>query len=631
MSKPTLDRLAEVYGIQLSYLSEKGKRCAPSDAAKRAVLEAMGVAAGDPGSLSRSLATAPEPADAALAAPPGVRCFLPEWLVKGRAWGITCQLYGLRSARNHGIGDFEDLARLAERTGGEGADFLGVNPLHALFTADPERCSPFSPSNRGFLNPLYIAIDRIPGIDAPAAVDPAACARLRTTAQVDYGAVGALKLGVLRAVWKRIVEAPSLWDAASRRDFETFVAAGGAALLAHARFEALSHRMTAEGRGAGWRSWPEAYRSATGADVERFAAENRGEIDFHLWLQWIADAQLGAAAARARAAGMRIGLYLDFAVGTAPDGSATWSDPELVVPGANIGAPPDAFFAGGQDWGLAPMSPAVLRARGFAPYRDMLDSAMRHAGAVRLDHAMSVYRLFWIPHGMPPQEGCYVQYPLADMLRSLAGVSTARRAIVIGEDLGTVPEGFRELMQGADMLSCRLLYFEQTKRGFRAPASYRRNAFLSVSSHDLPPLASWWTGNDIALFQTLGQLDAAGAGKRRKERDRDRRSLIARLGREAARRRFTVPAPADDEAERSRLTPDLVVAVHAYLARTPSRLLGVQFEDLCGAVAPVNVPGTSAEYPNWRLRAPAALEDVTDSGLWRAIVAAVARERPRSA
>ena len=631
MSKPPLDCLAEAYGLQLSYLSEKGKRIAPSDAAKRAVLEAMGVAAGDPASLSRSLAAAPEPVDDVFAAPPGVRCFLPEWLAKGRAWGITCQLYGLRSARNHGIGDFEDLARLAERAGGEGADFLGVNPLHALFTADPERCSPFSPSNRRLLNPLYIALDRVPGFDVPVEVDFAAWSRLKATDCVDYGAVGPLKLGALRAVWRRISETPTIWDTASHRSFEAFVEAGGAPLLSHARFEALSHHMTAMGKGAGWTGWPDDYRSATGAAVERFVAENSDEIRFHLWLQWVADTQLGAAAERARAAGMRIGLYLDFAVGTAPDGSATWSDPELVVPGANIGAPPDAFFVGGQDWGLAPMSPAVLRTRRFAPYRTMLEGVLRHAGAVRVDHAMSVYRLFWIPHGMPPQDGCYVQYPLAEMLRSLAEVSTARRAIVIGEDLGTVPQGFHEVMEGVGMLSCRLLYFEQTRRGFRAPASYLRNAFLSVSSHDLPPLASWWTGNDIALFRTLGQLDAAGARKRRKERDHDRRNLILRLRREALRRRFTVPAPAEDDAEGPRVTPDLVVAVHVYLARTPSRLFGVQFEDLCGADVPVNVPGTSVEYPNWRLRAPVALEDVADSGLWRAVVTAVARERPRRA
>jgi 4-alpha-glucanotransferase len=348
-----------------------------------------------------------------------------------------------------------------------------------------------------------------------------------------------------------------------------------------------------------------------------------------MWLQWIADAQLAAAAERARAAGMRIGLYLDLAVGNAPDGSATWSDPDLVVPGANIGAPPDSFFQAGQDWGLAPLSPAVLRNRKFAPYKDVLEIVMRHAGAVRIDHAMSLYRLFWIPHGRAATEGCYVRYPLSHMLQAVAEASNERRAIVIGEDLGTVPKGFSEIMRSLGVLSYRVLYFEHVRGGFRAAASYPRNAFVTASTHDLPPLAAWWAGDDLELFTSLGHLDAAGLESSRSARTRNRRALLAKLEKESTRRAFAIRPPSDERAAGGRLTDDLAAAIHAFLARAPSRLLGVQFEDLCGAEAPVNVPGTNEEYPNWRLRAPATIEDAVRRRRWSAIVGAVAHERPR--
>jgi 4-alpha-glucanotransferase len=629
MSEDALYRLAEAYGLQLSYQRKRGEWRSPSDDVKREILRIMGVAADSDQAIAKSLVTAPEPTAPIIAAPKGVQSFLPSWLSRERTWGITCQLYGLRSARNHGIGDFEDLARLAERAAADGADFVGINPVHALFTAHPERCSPFSPSNRRFLNPLYIALDRIPGTTIPPVVDETSRARLSARALVDYKAVADLKLGDLRMLWRRSAADPASWARDSRVAFQAFIEAGGAPLLAHARFEALSHHMVDHGKGAGWHGWPEAYRRADSPEVQRFADENDDEVQFHLWLQWIADTQLGAAAERARKAGMRIGLFLDLAVGNAPDGSATWSDPDLVVPGANIGAPPDSFFQAGQDWGLAPMSPAVLRNRNLTPYKDVLAIVMRHAGAVRIDHAMSLYRLFWIPHGRAATEGCYVRYPLPDMLKVVAEVSNERRATVIGEDLGTVPKGFSETMRDLGMLSYRVLYFEHVRGGFRAAASYPRNAFVTASTHDLPPLAAWWAGDDLELFRSLGHLDAAGLESRRSERTRDRRALLAKLEKESARRPFANRPPSDESATGDSLTEDLAAGIHAFLARTPCRLLGVQFEDLCGAEAPVNVPGTNEEYPNWRLRAPATIEDAVRSRLWSAVVGAVAHERPR--
>jgi len=627
MCNKPLDRLSETYGLQRSYVDVTGKTHFPSDTVRRALLRAMSVEVEDEAAIARSLADAPPPIEPRIEAPPGVQCFLPEWMQTGRAWGVTCQLYGLRSQRNHGIGDFEDLAVLGERVARDGGDFIGINPVHALFTADPDRSSPFSPSNRRFLNPLYIALDAIPGIETPPPVDAAALKRARAGKHLDYRVVATLKMGILRALWRKAGGSPGGRNAMA--DFEAFIAAGGETLRRHAIFETLSHHFVASGQGPGWHNWPEAYHDAGSEAVARFAAENEPDVRFHLWLQWVADVQLGRAHERACAAGMRIGLYLDFATGTAPDGSATWSDPELVVAGATMGAPPDAFFPGGQNWGLAPLSPAALRARNSAPLRNVIEAATRHAGAIRIDHAMGLHRLFWIPQGMGAEDGCYVIYPMADMVRAVADASVAQRAVIIGEDLGTVPKGFPEAMQSARMLSSRVLYFEWARGGYRARRSYPRSAFVSVSTHDLPPLASWWVAGDADLFQSLGVISETEARRARRQRAGDRRKLVERLRRDLPK--HLVPAAFEGKTNRTAdaFAPETAVAVHAFLARTPSLLFGIQYEDLCGADMPVNVPGTWKEYPNWRLRARATVEDAPKSALWTAIIEAAAWERKR--
>ncbi|MEI2386967.1 4-alpha-glucanotransferase [Breoghania sp. JC706] len=619
MSERAFDRLCEAYGLQLGYETGTGETVRSSPEARRAVLSAMSVSAATPEEVLRNLEAAPK-RDAADDPVAVARSYMPNWLAEGRCWGVTCQLYGLRTKRNHGIGDFEDLARLAEQVAADGADFVGVNPLHALFSADPERCSPFSPSNRLFLNPLYIAIDAIPGLQEPPPVETEEAARLRDADWVDYTSVARLKLATLRACWDDLCEAPALWQEQARASFDRFVAEGGEALRLHVLFEALSAHLAAD-FGAGWRDWPEDYRSPRTDAVARFAQDHGHEVGYQFWLQWVADRQLARAAERARGAGMRIGLYLDVAVGTAPDGSATWSDPDLVVPGANVGAPPDAFFTGGQDWGLAPMSPRALHERDYQPLRDVLEAVSRHAGAIRIDHAMSLTRLFWIPEGFPATDGCYVHYPLASMLRTLSDVSNRYGTIIIGEDLGTVPKGFGRIMRDADLQSYRVLYFEWVRNAFRAASSYRRQAFVTVSTHDLPPFRGWWAGSDIDLFQELGLLGQGDADARREGRARDRAALIDRLRRDLPPRCARTLASADVD--------EIATAAHVFLARTPSRLFGVQVEDLCEAARPVNVPGTWKEYPNWRLRTASAVEEASARPAWRTVVDAVTRERAK--
>ncbi len=621
----SLDRLAAMVGIEPRYQALTGEIIDVSEDGKRATLAAMGIAAGDEDEIAASIA-ALSPIDlGGMEAPPGVSCFVPDWLRDGRAWGIGCQLYGLRSRRNWGIGDFEDLARFAEIAAEAGADFVGVNPLHALFSAAPERASPFSPSSRRFLNPLYIAIDRAPGYGGmeDALVPPE---EPRASELVDYRQVAASKRKALSILF-RIFQAHAL--DADREDFERFIAEHGEPLYLHALFEAISEAMAQQGNGASWHGWPDEFRHPGTDSVRAFAEEQKELVAFHTWLQWLADRQLVAAETRARRAGLRIGFYLDLAVGVSPDGSATWSDRDLVVPTARIGAPPDYFNADGQDWGLAPLSPASLVARHFEPYRESIDTVLRHAGALRIDHAMSLYRLFWIAEGNDAADGVYVRYPFADMLRTLGAVSQARHTIVIGEDLGVVPPGFREVMRKTEIQSYRVFFFEKHEDVFHPPSAYPREALACITTHDLYTLAGWWSGHDIDVRHRIGMIESVDLSRLRDERAHMRRRLLGLLAEEGLLPEGMEPVMRA-EAEAPKEMPDsIAVALHVLVARTRSRLFVVQAEDLTGEMEQVNIPGTDAEHPNWRRKLPVDLEELPELPRFRAITEALRRERPK--
>ncbi len=599
-----LDRLARWHGIPPAYTDAHGMRRRVPSASRKALLAVLGVdpAADPPGTPAPDLALTAGDA----------RCFVPQWLDDAPAWGLFCQLYELRSGRNWGIGDFRDLADLARIAGEAGADFLGVNPLHALFLAAPERCSPFAPSNRAFLNPLYIAVDDVPGAGPPPDLTA-----LRASDRVDYCRVAALKIDALREIFSRAPFA----DAAAREQHDRFVRERGTALYHHALFEALSSAMVHTGHAAGWRGWPEDCRGPDTPAVRAFAEANGADIAFHLWLQWIADRQLAAAQDVARAAGMRIGLYLDLAVGAAPDGSSAWSG-QTMLRGVRIGAPPDLFQAGGQDWGLAAPSPEVLVEQDFAPFRDMIRAQLSHAGALRIDHAMALWQLFLIPDGVSAREGGYLRYPIRDMLRVLAEELHQARAIIVGEDLGSVPRGFRAAMREARILSYRLLYFEQNKRGFLPPRRYSASALACLSTHDLPTLADWWQGRDIEQREEFRLVDAETSAQQRTHRRRERDDLVAAL--KDAGVLETAPADAPD------LPPEILRAAHLFIARTPALLAAARLADLAGPQAATNVPGTSEEeYPNWQLRSPTAIEDLPGHLAFREIAALLSGARPR--
>ena len=522
------------------------------------------------------------------------RAHVPEALRDARTWGFACQLGSLRSARNAGIGDFEDLSALVRVLGAMGADFVGLNPLHALFTANPHHASPFSPSNRSWLNPLYIALDRVPGFEAlPHAIRDTP-AHLREGDLIDLAAVAQHKLRALRMLHDDFP-----WDAANHRAFARFRREGDAGLQDHALFEALSHRMVATGFGAGWTNWPDSYRDRNAIDVLAFETAESEAVTFHAWLQWIADGQLGDAARTAREAGMRVGLYLDLAVGSAPDGSATWGDRSIVVPGLHIGAPPDPFSATGQDWGLAPISPVALAERDAAPIADMLDAVMRHAGAVRIDHAMGLARLWLIPAGRPALDGAYVRYPLTRTLAALSRVTQARGCMVIGEDLGVVPEGFHPLMEQRDLHAYKVFLFERDEHGYRDPASWGRTALACVGTHDTPSFPGWWAGHDIGVRQSIGQFTQDDVDREQWTREEDRTRVRDMLGHES------------DLA-------DMSLKVHAHMARSPCRLAVVQIDDALGTLDQPNMPGTIDEHPNWRRRMAVPVDQLAnDEGLVR--------------
>lgn len=606
-----LEELAGRYRIVSEYHGIDGILHRPPEGTLTKLLAAFGVAAGSPEELTASLAAAPNRPPPRLVAPEGRSCYLPSWLEAGRGWGVAVHLYQLRSERNWGIGDFADLARLARIAGDEGADFIGLNPLHALFLADPSRVSPFSPSNRRYLNPVYIAPDALPL--EPSAIDRDLLASLRAAPLVDYEAVVALKREALFAIWRR--------DGGDTEEFLRFRAAGGEALERHARFEAISAQMVANGRGAGWLGWPPAWQDPESPEVTAFAESRSEEIGFHAWLQWLADRQLGEARDAALEAGMRIGLYLDFAVGEAPDGSGTWSDRAVSLPGMRIGAPPDYFSVAGQNWNLSPLSP-VGAGEDATPFRKLMDNATSRAGALRIDHAMALWQLFLIPENASAAEGTYVRYPMDAMIAALADASQSHRTIIIGEDLGNVPEGFRDVMDVARILSYRILLFERDGAAFIPPDRYPKNALVCLSTHDLPTFQGWWQRDDVDLRLTHGLIDAEAAAHQSGSRAEERSALLRAL----AGAGFLSGEETTDGKEAA---PELVAAVHRYLARTPSRLLAVRLEDALGAREPVNLPGTVDEYPNWRRKLTVPLEAMPGIPLWRDIASGMRAERPR--
>ena len=571
-------------------------------------------------------------ADGALIVAPG-GCFEPQVLRDGRRlWGLAVQLYTLRSKRNWGIGDFADLEEVVRGCARHGASFVGLNPLHAQFPANPWHFSPYSPSSRHFLNVLYVAVERLPEYaECDAARERVAAAqfqaeleRLRATQNVDYPGVANAKLPVLELLYAHFRHEHLGRGTRRAAEFRAYVAERGESLRRHALYDAIDAHLRAEqgDRCWGWPVWPEELRDPAGAGVREFEAAHRERVEFYAWLQWLADDQLGAVQRVARELGMPIGLYGDYAVGVNPSGSETWSDQALYRKGAGVGAPPDALALKGQDWGIPPQDPNVLAEEQYRPFRDLIAANMRHFGALRLDHVMALYRQWWVPVGHGATDGGYVHYPLDDLLSVLVLESERHACLVVGEDLGTVPPEMSHAMHERLVYSYRVLLFEKHVDGrFNGPAEYPRRAIATVTTHDLPTLRGYWSASDIALRQRLAlypgdEVRAMVA----EERVRDRRALLVALEEAGLK-----PAGCDDSADA--YGPALSRAIHEFLARSSAALVVVQAEDLVGMGDPVNVPGTSDQHANWQRKMSCGLEAIFADADVRRLLAVVQAAR----
>jgi 4-alpha-glucanotransferase len=572
-------------------------------------------------------------------------CYLPPELGPGaRNWGVSCQLYGLRSERNWGFGDFTDLATLARTAGRCAASVVGINPLHALFAAEPRHISPYSPSSRSHLQYLYIDVTAVPGFAEDEAIRRlmegqwfrATHWAARSAELIDHGAVAACKQAVLEALFRRFqsreLGAHGAAQGSLGGEFREFQRRGGQPLADFAVFEELQEHYLREAGQFSWRNWPVAMRNPRSREVGDFAAAHRDRIEFFQFLQWEADRQLAAAAAAGREAGLSIGLYRDLAVGADPNGAEAWTDQELVAPGASIGAPPDALSRGGQNWGLAPVNPLVLRRQSFGPFIASLRANMRHAGVLRIDHVMLLKRLYWIPSGMQAKAGAYVNYPFRELLRLLALESQRHACAVVGEDLGTVPEGFRDAMQSANVLSYRILVFERRDDGsFVPPTEYPPLAAASAATHDIATLKGFWLGVDIAWRQRLGLYpDRVALEAEASQRCRDRRLLLGALVAEdllpVERTAQLLPEGGDPV-----YSAELEEAILTYLARSRARLMLVQLEDVLAESEQANLPGTADGHPNWRRHLSRTLEEIAESGELRRSASIVEAARRRSA
>ncbi len=542
------------------------------------------------------------------------KCFEPAAISAGRRlWGIAVQLYTLRSERNWGIGDFGDLEMLIRWMASCGAGFVGVNPLHALAPADPARSSPYSASSRHFLNVLYIAVPAVPEFERCRAarariVEPEFARRLhevRAQPLVDYRGVAELKFEILALLHRDFREEHLATHSDRGREFIEFVAQRGVLLQMHARFDALDrHFRTTLGTASGWLSWPQEYRDVNGSAATRFALEHPAEVEFYAYLQWLAHEQLLRAQALTRELGMPIGLYGDYAVGANPSGSETWVDRAGYCLGAEIGAPPDPLALKGQGWGIPPPDPLVMQAQAFRGFVQLIRSNMRYYGALRLDHVMSLYRLWWVPAGCPATAGAYVHYPLEQLLTALSLESARGSCLVVGEDLGVVPDEMRRAMPEFGLYHYKVLLFEKISGRFRKPGEYERRALAAATTHDLPTLHSYWEARDIELRRRLNLFPSeAIESEIIRERDHDREMLLAALRDQGIN-------PAHPAKPLDPYTEELGHALHLYLARSSAALVALQIEDLLAMTDPVNVPGTSAEYPNWQRKVTAPLEDI---------------------
>jgi 4-alpha-glucanotransferase len=616
-----LHRLARAAGLQIDWTDAAGERQRVSNDSLVAVLEALGLSAGSERQIRESLeGLSEEEGSGFITADAGVPFSLPgagertidepgyheiggtvvavaparaftiaDAAPGQRIWGPAVQIPSLRDHRAEPYGDFGALATLVEKAAGAGADAVAMSPVHALFPGDPNSFSPYGPSTRLFLNVLL--------------ADPSLLgdkgAREPGGELIDWESAIPARMERLRMLYERRSDQV-------RREVEEFAREKGEPLRRHALFDALFARFR-----TGWPDWPAEFQDPSAPGVANFAREQADEVDFYLFLQWLADRSLACAHKAAQDGGMAVGLIADMAVGMSHGGSQAWSRREGLLTGLSVGAPPDLLGPQGQDWGITTFSPRGLRQTGYRDFIDTIRAAVEHAGGIRIDHAMSLKRLWVVPHGASSRDGVYLHYPQRDLMRLLALESRRARAIVVGEDLGTVPAGFREAMADRGFMGMRVLWFERTRSGgFRVPERYEQASAAMTSTHDLPTVAGWWSGRDIDWNRKLGRSDPDESETEERARRQKERRLFVRTCRRAG---------ID--------TADPVGAALEYVASAPSDLALLPAEDLLGVEEQPNLPGTIDEHPNWRRRLPVAAEDMFETAAER--VGRIKRARRR--
>lgn len=543
------------------------------------------------------------------------RCYEPDALLAGKKlWGACVQLYTLRSDSNWGIGDFGDLSLLLKKIAERGGAFVGLNPIHALYPANPAAASPYSPSSRRWLNVVYIDVSAVDDFRQSEAAQrwwrlPDTQQRVtaaRASHEVDYACVMPLKLEGLRLAYAHFLGRKP--QDAQVKALANFTRQGGESLWLQAAFDALyAHLVQENGIATGWNHWPEQYHDARGPAVRAFCEQHAQEVEFYLWLQWLAETQFAQCYHTSQQQQMSMGLYRDLAVGVVGGGAETWSDGELYCLKASVGAPPDILGPLGQNWDLRPMDPHVMVNRGYQPFIDLLRANMTHCGALRIDHVMALLRLWWIPAGETADKGAYVHYPVDDLLAILALESQRHRCMVIGEDLGTVPVEIVSKLREGGVYSYKVLYFERDEENnFRAPQSYPVQAMATITTHDLPTLRGYWQADDLTLGKTLGLYrDESVLQELYLDRARARQGLLDGL-----HHYDCIPKKTGSHAELMAMTPVINRGLQRYVADSASALLGLQPEDWLDMSTPVNVPGTSDEYPNWRRKLSHTLEEM---------------------
>ncbi|NRB67617.1 MAG: 4-alpha-glucanotransferase [Vibrio sp.] len=545
-------------------------------------------------------------------------CYKQEEIDAGKKmWGPSVQLYTLRTQHNWGIGDFGDLKQLVADIASRGGDFVGLNPIHSLFPANPEGASPYSPSSRRWLNIMYIDVSSVPefalSIEAQQRVGSAEfqhrLQKARESHWVNYTEVADLKLSVLPLLFSEFKKRHLDNNTERAQAFLAFVEEGGDSLVHQAAFDALHASLHAEDSNIwGWPVFPDEYRRFENTAVQKFIEQNLDQVHLYMYLQWVADIQINEAQALAEEKGMSVGLYRDLAVGVADSGAETWADDGNLVMDASIGAPPDVLGPLGQNWGLPPLNPQVLQETSYDAYIKLLRANMKHCGALRIDHVLGLLRLWWIPKGENATKGAYIYYPVEDMLAILALESHRHQCSVIGEDLGTVPDEIVELLREAGVHSYKVFFFETSEDdgGYISPAHYANQSMSALCTHDMPTLRGFWHCDDLKMGEELGLYPDAeqlkGLFTDRLESKQGILDSVAWHG--------YLPEGVGRDAQYVPMDSYLAEALQLHVAAGASTLLSVQLEDWLEMDKPVNIPGTVEEYPNWRRKLSMNLDEV---------------------